>query len=289
MSFSPLFIGALSSTPDFRGCRGRTPSFSPLFIGALSSTAGHFHDRRRRQGFSPLFIGALSSTSKGKRPASGKNQFQSPLHRGTLFNHRLLLLGASPMEFQSPLHRGTLFNSVALSEVTKKNPVSVPSSSGHSLQPSGSTCGITSLAVSVPSSSGNSLQQERCSPSEWNHARFSPLFIGELSSTLFPEFCVSGGKRFSPLFIGELSSTDETHSLRLCGILFQSPLHRGTLFNSGKPEETRMELSVSVPSSSGHSLRRHRSVPEFAASTVSVPSSSGHSLQPAPASSAFRA
>jgi len=163
-SFSPLFIGALSSTlqgidPDAAGL-----SFSPLFIGALSSTpdgpmarsskfcvsvpssSGHslqllrlFWPRLSGIAFqSPLHRGTLfNAPVKDQAPAY--DLFQSPLHRGTLFNNLKFLIWNLPMRFQSPLHRGTLFN-----------------------------CTHTALGV--------------------NAAGFSPLFIGALSSTWIPVY-----------------------------------------------------------------------------------------------------
>ncbi len=64
-------------------------------------------------------------------------------------------------------------------------------------------------------------------------ATFSPLFIGEVSSTESNNRrCVAPPTAFSPLFIGEVSST--AHFVgRDCADFhpFQSPLHRGSLFN----------------------------------------------------------
>jgi len=91
---------------------------------------------RARDRFSPLFIGELSSTTCDYCRCKCVARFQSPLHRGTLFNDAGGIavgerrLGFSPLfigelsstvsrspavagsnSFQSPLHRGTLFNS----------------------------------------------------------------------------------------------------------------------------------------------------------------------------------
>jgi len=109
--------------------------------------------------------------------------------------------------FQSPLHRGTLFNRVQIPSRRRQQLVSVPSSSGNSLK---------LVQMKLP----YELLQ-----------RFSPLFIGELSST--NHYARRLGRRcgFSPLFIGELSSTRDAALHRIVERRFQSPLHRGTLFN----------------------------------------------------------
>jgi len=138
--------------------------------------------------------------------------------------------------------------------------VSVPSSSGNSLQQSARKAGSVQEFVSVPSSSGNSLQPAATNSTMTSQLRFSPLFIGELSSTLQPLIVGVGWPSFSPLFIGELSSTQ----LYLLGgnqaSLFQSPLHRGTLFNSHWVAEIPTMWKVSVPSSSGNSLQLAQAV-----------------------------
>ncbi len=62
--------------------------------------------------FSPLFIGEGSSTIFGACDSIfNKDNFQSPLHRGRLFNHRRVpAVAIKHINFQSPLHRGRLFN-----------------------------------------------------------------------------------------------------------------------------------------------------------------------------------
>jgi len=230
-------------------------------------------------GFSPLFIGELSSTG-------------STGARGSLWN-----------EFQSPLHRGTLFNPGEWRLVSGHVHVSVPSSSGNSLQRSGAFWLWRHSGVSVPSSSGNSLQPPTAASNPLKLGFQSPLHRGTLFNrrwrqgrkercgfqsplhrgTLFNPACGGPGlarvqfqsplhrgtlfnkaeeedrkklaRCFSPLFIGELSSTVASHQLRVRELMFQSPLHRGTLFNcSGLPRACTAR-SVSVPSSSGNSLQ----------------------------------
>src|SRR5208337_3682157 len=109
--------------------------------------------------------------------------------------------------------------------------VSVPSSSGHSLQHPARCSPCHAALVSVPSSSGHSLQQNDLGLLADKAKRFSPLFIGALSSTMPPCGLHVFLACFSPLFIGALSSTPWAARRLVEACSFQSPLHRGTLFN----------------------------------------------------------
>ncbi len=88
--------------------------------------------------FSPLFIGEYSATRLQQQAIKVVTNFQSPLHRGILCN-----------------------------DVSR---------SGR-----GSVC-----SLSVPSSSGNTLQLPCWLPIPKPSAAFSPLFIGEYSATSAP-------------------------------------------------------------------------------------------------------
>src|SRR5579883_2437785 len=110
--------------------------------------------------------------------------------------------------FQSPLHRGNHFNEPPLE--TER----------------------LSLMISVPSSSGKSLQRRLLHRLTCQVEDFSPLFIGEITST--PRF-FSARSRFQ---------------------LFQSPLHRGNHFNDIYSIRRQLKIIISVPSSSGKSLQR---------------------------------
>src|SRR6266704_297542 len=160
--------------------------------------------------------------------------FQSPLHRGSLWNKEVrdvmvsegtlsvpsssgksLERKRSPRSrckrksFQSPLHRGSLWNRQDRRPRRRGEDLSVPSSSGKSLEPNTSMpCCPIVLAFQSPLHRG----------SLWNRA-----FVGCNPSALFS---------FSPLFIGEVSGTN--------------------------PPASRVTLSIflSVPSSSGKSLER---------------------------------
>ncbi len=213
--FSPLFIGELSSTRNAVAQHRKRGRFqSPLHRGTLFNSSNCAKITSGSRYFSPLFIGELSSTDHGRAGRRLTWSFQSPLHRGTLFNGSCgggggggsyshfspLFIGelsstchaerseaSQHLGFQSPLHRGTLFNRHGRGF------------RGHALN-----------HISVPSSSGNSLQPLRTCEASWigSFQDFSPLFIGELSSTFF---AANAGDFFT--------------------YIFQSPLHRGTLFN----------------------------------------------------------
>ncbi len=134
--------------------------------------------------------------------------------------------------FQSPLHRGNHFNEPPLETERLSLMISVPSSSGKSLQLSFFYPRAPSRNISVPSSSGKSLQRRLLHRLTCQVEDFSPLFIGEITST--PRF-FSARSRFQ---------------------LFQSPLHRGNHFNDIYSIRRQLKIIISVPSSSGKSLQR---------------------------------
>ena len=163
-------------------------------------------------GFNPLFIGEVSSTFRIPPDRAYVLEFQSPLHRGSLFNlisscrkfvefgcfNPLFIGEVSSTEgiakyrdvrlpFQSPLHRGSLFNL----DIEKIRPL----------------VRLVDCDVSIPSSSGKSLQPRS------------------------PQITHAGSVCFNPLFIGEVSSTSNSPPGSASAKLFQSPLHRGSLFN----------------------------------------------------------
>ena len=160
--------------------------------------------------------------------------FQSPLHRGILFNDvELAHIESKGMNFQSPLHRGILFN-------------------GTPSQYRG-----INFVLSVPSSSGNTLQRKRVARIITLQSAFSPLFIGEYSSTQPCGGLHESSVHFqSPLHRGILfNNWTDTGGTYLCS--FQSPLHRGILFNRPSPCSAPLSAEcLSVPSSSGNTLQR---------------------------------
>ncbi len=165
---------------------------------------------------------------------------------------------ANPVSFfQSPLHRGSLFNRKRdAAQRLRRAALSVPSSSGKSLQLNTAGTAMTWVSLSVPSSSGKSLQRNETQPARITPPSFSPLFIGEVSSTTSP------------------SSPAKLRSA------FQSPLHRGCLFDVAPVPRPAQDARLSVPSSSGMSLQLDIAVGmSIRCTDLSVPSSSGMSLR----------
>jgi len=197
---------------------------------------------RRRTGVSVPSSSGNSLQQTSSRLSTRSTGSFSPLFIGEL-SSTPYAAGAVIVDqkFQSPLHRGTLFN----------------------LWVQGYKCALR--LVSVPSSSGNSLQQVKSQAIAGNCQGFSPLFIGELSSTSTSADSPPPTHRFSPLFIGELSSTVLGEAIPISRRTFQSPLHRGTLFNPIQVQCVCAHPRVSVPSSSGNSLQRRQLGFSFAA------------------------
>src|SRR5579884_4199646 len=147
----------------------------------------------------------------------------------------IVIATLSYIQFQSPLHRGNHFNNGLRAGELIQLQISVPSSSGKSLQLCIVDQASMRLTISVPSSSGKSLQHYDKPFAVVANGNFSPLFIGEITSTRLvarahpkPVISVpsSSGKslqrasqmtggvqtyNFSPLFIGEITSTSSQH------------------------------------------------------------------------------
>src|SRR5579885_3437851 len=159
-------------------------------------------------------------------------QFQSPLHRGNHFNNGLRAGELIQLQISVPSSSGKSLQLCIVDQASMRLTISVPSSSGKSLQRRRSIGSSHVSGISVPSSSGKSLQRPRILHAGKENINFSPLFIGEITSTpLLQEF---------PVAIGE----------------FQSPLHRGNHFNRSCSGREGPRKSISVPSSSGKSLQR---------------------------------
>jgi hypothetical protein len=185
-------------------------SFSSLLVGNLSATALiSLVSVYAFSTFSSLLVGNLSATCRGHTAPPGYCIFQFPPRRESLCNY-------APGQI-------LWINS---------NHLSVPSSSGISLQPSSWITVKNIDFLSVPSSSGISLQ---LSDPHWAPIRicpFSSLLVGNLSATkalaLLREFLDT----FSSLLVGNLSATLWPFS------------------------SCRQNIFLSVPSSSGISLQR---------------------------------
>src|SRR5581483_4796802 len=183
--FSPLFIGEYSATAAARtGVRRGMETFSPLFIGEYSAT---IIERPRCASstapFSPLFIGEYSATRGAAGVPATNPHFQSPLHRGILCNSTISREPSAVQVFQSPLHRGILCNA-RIGRCSR--PIQYFQSPLHR----GILCNLQAAQrpgfgprLSVPSSSGNTLQRAQRAAGPAPRRPFSPLFIGEYSAT----------------------------------------------------------------------------------------------------------
>src|SRR5579875_1976192 len=89
------------------------------------------------------------------------------------------------------------------------NSISVPSSSGKSLQPAYELgVKVARIKFQSPLHRGNHFNHRVARKAPARIGDFSPLFIGEITSTggeIHPRLIVR--QHFSPLFIGEITST----------------------------------------------------------------------------------
>ena len=187
---------------------------------------------RVRGRFSSLYIGILAATSSAA------------------------LTSSSIVKFQFPLHRDPRCNLFSANNNIAHFIVSVPFTSGSSLQHNPVSCARRNHRFQFPLH-----RDPRCNRVVLKrrvrsvHIRFSSLYIGILAATLYvTTLSPMKAKRFSSLYIGILAATG--HSLG-----------RGVMER------------VSVPFTSGSSLQLI--LPHFseAPDTVSVPFTSGSSLQ----------
>ena len=161
-----------------------------------------------------------------------------------------------PSAFQSPLHRGSSSTAIPGGKCgSREVALSVPSSSGKTLQPAPTTHRQNRHVFQSPLHRGRlfnipplSSDTARCFP-------FSPLFIGEDSSTITRNWARSGRNSLSvPSSSGKTLQRRNEHDAK--GQLdFQSPLHRGRLFNQSSQSAARADIELSVPSSSGKTLQ----------------------------------
>src|SRR5579885_3581413 len=257
-NFSPLFIGEITSTRLVARAHPKPVISVPSSSGKSLQRASQMTGGVQTYNFSPLFIGEITSTSS-------QHRFQSRLrHFSPLFIGEITSTAAHPTrgkgkyKFQSPLHRGNHFNATAPGISRGHWRISVPSSSGKSLQP------VLLWERRAKEIDFSPLFIGEITSTPWEAAStalltdFSPLFIGEITSTkdVPARSCHRGN--FSPLFIGEITSTPGGWNLLRRTDEFQSPLHRGNHFNMGKLSIRPWHNAISVPSSSGKSLQHHR-------------------------------
>src|SRR5271157_3252551 len=208
-SFSPLFIGEVSSTIPRLTIKAVVANLSvPSSLGKSLQHHRCVAFVRICFPFSPLFIGEVSSTIRRSSRATTRGDSFSPLFIG---------------EVSSTL----LSSSTAEATVT----LSVPSSLGKSLQRSPKVRSRSRLMSFSPLFIGEVSSTELFLFGQRFRPPFSPLFIGEVSSTVSLYSLESSVQSFSPLFIGEVSSTVWRQHEVYAHRPFQSPLHWGSLFN----------------------------------------------------------
>src|SRR5437868_1442963 len=103
---------------------------------------------------------------------------QSPLHRGSLFNIDRTQPAIWQEDVSLPSSSGKSLQRDLEQKQAREAEVSIPSSSGKSLQPEARALVASSGLVSIPSSSGKSLQLAERSYTDPTHPCFNPLFIG---------------------------------------------------------------------------------------------------------------
>ncbi len=239
---------------------------------------------------SPPHRGSLcDSNIHFKWGSGGPQPFQSPPHRGSLCDRSAASTLASPSLFQSPPHRGSLCDFGAADGARLfEQYISVPSSSGFSLRrqwQNGSfrlfrhfshlLIGVLSATFGPPNrgAPGAAFQSpphrgSLCDRQSWllspdSQQHFSPLLIGVLSATGLTLPGLGNVKLFqSPPHRGSLC--DATRRPAGPGDLeFQSPPHRGSLCDESEYVFYEDNFRISVPSSSGFSLRRTPCVSTF--------------------------
>ena len=163
-----------------------------------------------------------------------------------------------PFVFQSPLHRGRLFNSCPMPSSWLRNSSFSPLFIGEDSSTLWHIFHISTYSfLSVPSSSGKTLQRRLTRTTLEMGDPFSPLFIGEDSSTAGT---TNAGALRSALSVPSSSGkTLQRFTLPApyanSSTFFQSPLHRGRLFNLKRDEGCNRRPILSVPSSSGKTLQ----------------------------------
>jgi len=156
--------------------------------------------------------------------------------------------------FQFPLHRDPRCNPKGNKKRVDTICVSVPFTSGSSLQQSLPWRRPWRNSVSVPFTSGSSLQQRCGAPATIVHHSFSSLYIGILAATtaktsmsILPTVSVpfTSGSSLQPGFCAALYPD----------VLFQFPLHRDPRCNIFDCDIALPDALVSVPFTSGSSLQ----------------------------------
>ena len=133
--FSSLYIGILAATGYAENIVLDQMCFSSLYIGILAATCACNMAFICHKSFSSLYIGILAATDIRAVQILWRRAFQFPLHRDPRCNKRDGTQGKAASGFQFPLHRDPRCNSRSNLMQDKSLAVSVPFTSGSSLQP----------------------------------------------------------------------------------------------------------------------------------------------------------
>ena len=254
--FSSLYIGILAATHGYGVGHAAVLCFSSLYIGILAATIYFPTLCMSYCCFSSLYIGILAATFHFHRQGRGWYCFSS-LYIGILAATLATAPGSDPpCPFQFPLHRDPRCNLGRRCIKRTKAKVSVPFTSGSSLQPVCSPDRRFRIphVVSVPFTSGSSLQHIQMSRSHPNPQFQFPLHRDPRCNVM-----------------------DEYN--RIFADLVSVPFTSGSSLQHAVNPYRIAHLPVSVPFTSGSSLQPLDRHPVAQQQRVSVPFTSGSSLQ----------
>ena len=235
--FSSLFIGKHYTTPAWYPSISVNLTFSSLFIGKHYTTLRTFRDEPGIFAFSSLFIGKHYTTNLIYSSIDFDSDFQFPLHREALYNPIFCEQYNSPRPLSVPSSSGSTIQHRTRCEYgTPRAPFSSLFIGKHyttrSILPRGAMPG----RLSVPSSSGSTIQLSR-----------QPYHFLDLGQLSVPSSSGSTIQRIVRFCSG-------------CGLsAFQFPLHREALYNISLGCSGRRWDLLSVPSSSGSCSAPHLS------------------------------
>ena len=176
--------------------------------------------------------------------------FQFPLHRDPRCNEIRRVYELGLMKFQFPLHRDPRCNFDVYSNSSLHQHVSVPFTSGSSLQPAAAIGPLLLVGVSVPFTSGSSLQQGQIINMK-KRTRFSSLYIGILAATDIPTYHPDDYYMFQFPLHRDPRCNEIRRVYELGLMKFQFPLHRDprcntTLLRSGLEHHRFSSLYIGI-------------------------------------------
>jgi len=184
LRFSSLYIGILAATKMVRTVQP-VKSVSVPFTSGSSLQRLHSSEILRRVVVSvPFTSGSSLQLDNSINMLTKEELFQFPLHRDPRCNLLLAITLSKYVKFQFPLHRDPRCNVTAKNIGVAEKHVSVPFTSGSSLQRGIRSGSWWQVRVSVPFTSGSSLQLFSLSRHILHKLSFSSLYIGILAATI---------------------------------------------------------------------------------------------------------